>query len=216
MSSSEEARLGYLVEGLEKLRTASILFIVSTLLAGVGSILILPALFSSAMMIKGVATAVATATTIFVLIIIAAIIALIALFAFLIPSFSKLRDYDESAFGIPHKLVKIGYVIGFILLILGPLIMISAIFAKSEGLLFGGIALLIIAGILLLIGQIGVIVGMFRLNDRLKETLFLVAGILFIVGIFISLASFIAWILVLIAAGSAIDKLRAKSVTPTG
>ena len=72
----------------------------------------------------------------------------------------------------------------------------------------------------LLIGFIGLIIGCFKLRDSFQETLFLVAGILFIVAmvlIFVPATSAVAWILHIIAwimiytaSGSSIHKLQTR------
>jgi len=92
--------------------------------------------------------------------------------------------------------------------------------------LFGGLAITMIGGLLWLIGVIGMMILLFKLNSIFSETLLLVAAIIFIItiisgflaaipfiGIFISIAAsllpLIAWILVYIGIGNIIKRLSA-------
>jgi uncharacterized membrane protein len=80
-----------------------------------------------------------------------------------------------------------------------------------------GLFIIIIAAILLLIGYIGLIILGFKLNELEKNTLYLVAAILFIIGIFIGIASFVGWILLYVALGDSIRKATgAPSTAPAG
>jgi len=191
-------------EGLEKLKKASLLYLISALLMGAG----LAAVVTGGLLFRG-AGALAGAVGMLVAILIGAILGLVALFAFLISSFSSLREYDESRFGTPAKLLKIGYGGGFILIFIATLILVGGALAVSPGLMLGGLILFIIAGILLFIGLIGIILGMFKLKEVTGEGLFTAAGVLFIIGIFINILTFIAWIIVFVAAGRALSKVSA-------
>lgn len=197
-------------EGLEKLRKAALLYLVSALLVGAG----FASLLMGGLLFKG-AGALAGAMGMLAATVIGALLGLVALLAFLIPAFSRLREYDEPRFGTSATLVKIGYGGGFALLFLAILVIIGAALAKSAGMLIGGLALFGIAAILLLIGFIGVIIGMFKLKDVTGEGLFTAAGVLFIIGIFINILTFIAWILAFIAAGKALDKVGAGGYAAT-
>jgi len=188
-----------LVEGLTKLRNASMLFIVSFLLFGVGGLALFVAHWFVAVVVA-------------VLMLVSAVIALVALFAYLSPSFSKLREYDEPSFGTPSRMVTIGYVVGFALLIVAPAVLLSMRSAGGLAALVPFLAVLLIAMLFILVGQIGLAVGMFRLRDRLGEALFLAAGILFIIGIVISVLNFVAWILVYVATGSVLRRMTAKTL----
>ncbi len=191
-------------EGLEKLKKAALLYIVSALLTGIGSM----ALLSSGAL-SGATGALSRAIGMFVAALVGAILGLAALFAFLVPSFSSLRNYDTSRFGTPAKLVKIGYGGGLVLFFIAMLLFVAAIYAKSLGVVFAGLGLFGIASILLFIGMIGIIMGMFKLKEITGEGLFTAAGVLFIVGIFVSILTFVAWILVFVAAGKALNRIGA-------
>lgn len=191
-------------EGLEKLKKAALLYLVSALLVGIGFM----ALITSGALF-GAAGALSGAIGMFAAALVGAILGLAALFAFLIPAFSTLKDYDVSRFGTPAKLVKIGYGGGLALFFLAMLVLVAAIYAGSLGVIFAGLALFGLAGILLFIGMIGIIMGMFKLKEITGEGLFTAAGVLFIIGIFVNILTFIAWILVFVAAGKALNRIGA-------
>ncbi len=197
------------IEGLRKLKTASLIYIISALLVGIG--------FSAALMSGlafGARGAAFGGVGVLAAAIVGALLGLVALFAFLIPAFSHLKNADPSMFGTPATLVKIGYAIGFILFIIGIGLILAVVATGNPAMALGGIGLFILGAIFLLIGLIGVAIGMFKLKDKTGDTLFLVAGILFIIGIFIGILQFIAWILVFVAANSAINKL--STMPPQG
>ncbi len=197
-------------EGLRKLKTAALIYIISALLVGLG--------FTAAMMsgLGGIKGLVFGGVGLLVAAIVGAILGLIALFGFLIPAFSHLRNADPSAFGTPATLVKIGYAVGFILIIIALVLIVSVTVTGNPGMVIGGMGLFFLGAIFLLIGLIGVAIGMFKLKDKTDESLFLVAGILFIIGIFIGILTFIAWILVFVGANSALNKLSSMSPQTQG
>ncbi len=199
------------IEGLRKLKTASLIYIISALLVGIG--------FTAAMMSGfafGKEGAILGGVGVLAAAIVGALLGLVALFAFLIPAFSHLKNADPSMFGTPATLVKIGYAVGFVLFIIGIGLIITVITTKNPSMVLGGLGLLALATIFLLIGLVGVAIGMFKLKDKTGESLFLVAGILFIIGIFIGILQFIAWILVFVGANSAINKLSTMPPQPQG
>ncbi|MDH5815874.1 MAG: hypothetical protein QE164_03655 [Candidatus Nezhaarchaeota archaeon] len=63
---------------------------------------------------------------------------------------------------------------------------------------------MIVGYILLILGYVGVIILCFKLNEVEQNTLYLVAGIMFIIAIFISIVGFVAWILLYVALGDSI------------
>ena len=202
------------IEGIKKLRTASLLYIIATLLLGIG--LLAPFIFLPGLMrpLRGPPYPIGLLVGMLAVATAGSILGLVALFAYLVPAFSHLKNYDESSFGTPLKLVKLGYVLGFILLILGAIIFATTLVRGGTVSVFGGLAVLVIGVIFLLIGLIGLIIGMFKLKDKTDESIFLAAGILFIIGIFISIVSFIAWILVFVGTGSVLKKLQAPPPPP--
>lgn len=187
------------ISALEKIKYFSLLAIIGFLLLGIGAFSTLFGMFGA--MSFGPFYAPMFALTIvfaFVLILlIGAIILLLGLFR-LREGLNILRQIDMS-FDLPYTGTTL-IVIGLILIIIGAILTIVLI----------GFFALIVALILLFIGEIlTFIIGSFRFNDRYKDSLFMVAGILFIIGIFVSILSFIAVILWYVALGNTINRLRA-------
>ncbi|MCS7365612.1 MAG: DUF973 family protein [archaeon GB-1867-035] len=65
---------------------------------------------------------------------------------------------------------------------------------------------MIVGFILLFIGKIGLIIALFKLYDNFKESLFLVSGILYIVGIFVQILNFISAIILYFACDSVMKR----------
>jgi len=189
-------------EAYRLMREGALLLIISSLLVGAGMVLlffsIIPAAFVGFKAVLGLVIA------LIVLLIVGGVIALIGLWGKFIPGVEKLAVINPE-FGTSRTLIKIGLFWGIILLIVGAVTMIVII----------GIFIIIVAAILLLIGYIGLIILGFKLNELEKNTLYLVAAILFIIGIFIGIASFVGWILLYVALGDSIRKATgAPSTAP--
>ncbi len=223
------SNIEYLVSGLRKIKDAALLNIISYILVAAFYIIAFYSImtFPPASLIIG-----------FIVLIVASILSLIALFAFLIPGFEDLRDYDPSNFNTSCILIKIGFAGGLILVIVAialvfylisigvsiytithPMfymhhtftvnVAISETYVGNMLILIGIVELLfIISLVLLLIGYVGLIIGMFKLKDVTGEDLFLAAAILFIISIFLPILDFIAWILTYIGAGEAVKRVK--------
>ena len=126
-------------------------------------------------------------------------LSLYGLYGKVIPGAERLATAD-SRYSTAHSLLKIGYLGGLGLLIIGVLTLKIII----------GVFFIILAMILLLIGKIGMALITFKLNEDYDESMMLIAGILFIVGIFIGFAEFIAWILVYVGIDSVIQKAETR------
>jgi len=99
-------------------------------------------------------------------------------------------------FKTPCSLIKTGYYYGVLILLVGiPLALIVV-----------GLPLIIIGVILVIIGKIEMIILSLRLNDREKNPIYIIAGILFTLSIILPLASAIAWILLYIGLNNTISK----------
>ncbi|MCS7140539.1 MAG: DUF973 family protein [Nitrososphaerota archaeon] len=107
-------------------------------------------------------------------------------------------DYKTSA-----TLIKLGWIYGVILGVIASLTSIIVWFA--------GLALSIIALVLLILGFVGLIVLCFKLYKKEGMGLYLAAGILFVL-FFIPFCPLVAWILLYIALGESIEKM-ARMVT---
>ncbi len=101
------------------------------------------------------------------------------------------------------------YIVGLVIIVLGSLIIIATAVVGLAALIVGAIIILI-GAIMAFIGTIlALIVGTFRLNSRYGG--FTLPAVFYVVGIFFSLFSFIAAILVYTRTGRAITKLKGGS-----
>jgi len=194
-----------LIEAFQKIRMAALLLIIGSLIMSVGVAGSLLPMFMAfgARGFEGVARGIiAGALTATIVTLIGAVISLIAIYAYLRPGALELSKADQR-YSTASKLINIGYLWGLILIIIG----------LALALIIIGIPLLVIGIILLIIGKIGVILLSFNLNEAEKNVLYLVAGILFIIGLFVNILSFIAWILMYVALGESIR--RHESQPPT-
>lgn len=135
------------------------------------------------------------------ILVIGVILALIGLYGKFIPGLSELARANPE-FSTASSLIKIGYVWGLVLLLVGAILTLLVI----------GIFIAFIGLILLVIGYVGMIILCFKLNDAYQNTLYLVAGILFILSIFIPILGVVAWILIYVALG---DTIRKTQTPPT-
>ncbi len=192
-SPTGQVRYELFIDAMGKLKEAALLMIIGNILISIGTVSIFPAVITGfhGLTIGLISGAVA---------IVGLIIILIALYMHVVPSFELLRDYKPRVYGTAATLVRIGYVWGAILLIIGIITLIILI----------GAVILVIGLILLLLGEIGVIIGMFQINSETGESMFMVAGILFLIGLFVPFLTFIGWVLIYMAADSAIAKFKEK------
>ncbi len=172
------------------------IFLGISILVGITSILAMGAM-------DGLEGLVAGDVALVVLIIVGVIIALIGLYREFIPGVKNLADiYPE--FSTAAKLIRIGYIGGLILLLIGAILTLVLI----------GLLIIVIGLILVFLGTIGVIILCFKLKDKYQDTLYLVAGVLFIIGLFIPILAVIAWILLYAGLGSTVRKLQSTTPSP--
>jgi hypothetical protein len=127
-----------------------------------------------------------------------------------IPGSSKLKKWKDE-FSAPSTLMKIGYIGGLILIVIGIAVMVilaitllpaigRGAFSTPMNLLrflsplFGGLAITMIGGLLWLIGVIGMIILFFKLSSIFSETLLLVVAIVLIMAIISGLLAAIPFI----------------------
>lgn len=182
-----------IIEAYGSMRRGILYIMIGWLLIGIGLMATLLGFFATTP--RG-AMALGLTLTLIALVIAGAIVGLIGLYSHFIPGTTKLASVDPR-YSTAATLIKIGYVWGLILLIIGvPLLLVF----------FIGLPIMIVGFILLLLGYIGVIIVCFRLNEVEQNTLYLVAAILFIIAIFISIIGFVAWILLYVALEDSIRK----------
>lgn len=204
-ATSETPKKDRLIEALKLLKDASLLMIIASLIMGIGMLLpmfgmlTMPMLPYSSMHPVMAPSEVLVSTGVIALVLVAivgVVIGLYAVFTKLIPSTTEFAEYSPD-YSTSATLVKIGYIGGLILLLVG--------FATL--MLFVRFFVLIGALILLLIGIIGLAILSFKIHDEFKSTMFLIAGIFFLIGIFIPIIRFIAWILVYVESETLIRRV---------
>ena len=208
----------YLVSALTKLKSVALLMIIATLLTSVGTFaIVLPLWFTGViprmitheavmehevtpgMVSKSfVSMSLVLLLTVVIVALVGFILALIAVYGKLLPSAEDFTKYSRE-FSTPSTLIKIGYIVGLIVGIVGVLTLIFIV----------GFFLLIVAWIFLILGKIGLAILCFKINDKLKSGIFIAAGILFILSLIppMQILSFIGWILAYIECGSLIGRV---------
>jgi hypothetical protein len=192
---------------LSKLKIASILLIIATLIASISSLTLLSVIFTF-----NIAAIVATGLGTLAAALVGLILIIIAVYVFLLPSAKQFTKWKPAEFSTPSKLLRIGYIWGIVTLIIALLITIIGAVTMNLLIVFSGIGIAIIGGILFLVGYIGNIVYFFKLKDAFNSTIFLVAAILLIIGIFIGITQFIAWILAFVETRAIENKITSGAI----
>ncbi|MEM2528251.1 MAG: DUF973 family protein [Ignisphaera sp.] len=195
------------LSALSKLRMASLLLVIATLITVASSLSLLTTLFTFnivAMLTMGAGVLVA--------ILIGLVLIVVGVYVFLLPSAKQFATWRPTEFSTASKLLRIGYIWGVAILILALLAIIAGAVSLNLGIAFGGLAIAVIGGILFLIGYIGNIIYFFKLKDVFNSTIFLVAAILLIIGIFIGITQFIAWILAFVETRSIESKISSGAI----
>ncbi|MEM4814159.1 MAG: DUF973 family protein [Ignisphaera sp.] len=195
------------LSALSKLRIASLLLVIATLITVASSLSLLTTLFTFnivAMLTMGAGVLVA--------ILIGLVLIVVGVYVFLLPSAKQFATWRPTEFSTASKLLRIGYIWGVAILILALLVIIAGAVSLNLGIAFGGLAIAVIGGIFFLIGYIGNIIYFFKLKDVFNSTIFLVAAILLIIGIFIGITQFIAWILTFVETRSIESKISSGAI----
>jgi Protein of unknown function (DUF973). len=177
----------------------------------------------------GLAGIVGTLTFLILLLLVVVVILLYAIFGKIRPGMRQLSEVD-SGFRICYTGTTL-MLVGLVILVLG-LIVLAAVFAAAgfspealRGTVVSGLILalgvLLIGGIIAFIGDIlTFVVGAFKLHGKYQNSLYMAAGILFVVDIALLLVGFsgiltlVGYILMYIALGDTINKLSTAAATP--
>ncbi|MEM1832112.1 MAG: DUF973 family protein [Desulfurococcaceae archaeon] len=136
--------------------------------------------------------------------VVSATLFLIGLWGKFLPGLGILKEVVPEI-SAAESLIKIGYFWGLILLLVSiPLV-----------LLIIGILTFVISLILVFLGNIGLIILSFKLRDVEKDDLYLVSGVLFIIGLIFRLMNLLAWIVLYISLGKSIEKHKSHPSQPT-
>ncbi len=218
-------------EGILRLRRGSLLLIIASAIRIGGDVAAAaaPALLST---LLGASPATLVLALSAVVAIASLVLGLIGIYAYVVPAYGMFSDYSVEKFGTVSRLVKVGYLGGLSLFILAFVLILASVAAGTAGyagvLLALGLAVLaalFIAVILMIIGKAGIAAGSFRLGNVTSETLFIVAGVFFIISLIIDIAAivfkpallastaaeFLAWIFTYVACGSAVRMVGGAS-----
>jgi hypothetical protein len=163
-----------------------------------------------------------------ILLLVAVGIALYAIFGKIRPGMRQLSEIDDG-FRISYTGTTL-ILVGLVIMVLG-LIVVVAVFAAAgsspetmRGAVIGGLTLfgvLVIGAIIALIGNIlTFVVGAFKLQSRYQNSLYMAAGILFVIDIALLLVgssgilTLVGYVLMYIALGDTINKLSTAAPTP--
>ncbi|GEM_PF-1161828 len=233
----------YLASGLEKLKKAALLITISVVLFA-SIIIIAEAAYIAYIMRLAIKppspyslhpmhevtmqttippTALAIIIVLVLVLIASSILFLIAIYVKLIPAFSDLSLYKPDSYSTPSTFIKIGY-IGFPIVLI--LAIIAAVIIAASGMIetaaATAVGLIFLAFILLAIGDIGVIIGLFRLKNDTGDSLFQVAAILLLIALILQfvpgiigaaspILSIISWVLIYVAAKSSLARILSSA-----
>ena len=197
------------VKALQRMREGVLLVFIGWIFLGLGLLLVAGSVFAGMMggmmgRASGLGAAIAGLVSALILVLVGAVVSLVGIYSKFVPGSGDLARTDPE-FSTAATLIKLGYVWGLILLIVGAVLTLVVI----------GVFIVLVGYILLILGFIGTIILCFKLNDKYANALYLVAGILFILGILFSIMDVIAWILLYVALGETIRKLKTQQVPAT-
>jgi len=153
---------------------------------------------------SAVLASIAVLLSLLAVLVIGGIIGLVGLWGKFVPGVRRLAELNPE-FETSSTLIYIGLLWGIVLMMIGAVLLIVVV----------GVFILLAGWILTIIGYVGLLILGLKLNDLEKNPLYLVAGILFIVGIFVPILDFIAWILLYVALGESIRKAEVLPASPT-
>ena len=130
---------------------------------------------------------------------------LVGFYFMFVPGVTELKESDPD-YATPAVLIEYGYMFGLILLIFGILFAWSA---------FGQL-MQVLSFLLLIIGTIGMIILCFKLYSNEESNLYVIAGFLLIVGVFIGVAMLASYILMYLALGKTIRRYSTSKTTRLG
>jgi MFS family permease len=225
VTTQATSRAGY-VDAYRKMREGALYLIIAFLLIGSGVIATLLAYFPVHIEPHGSVRALATSgpsvavglgprasealasiavlLSLLAVLVIGGIIGLVGLWGKFVPGVRRLAELNPE-FETSSTLIYIGLLWGIVLMMIGAVLLIVVV----------GVFILLAGWILTIIGYVGLLILGLKLNDLEKNPLYLVAGILFIIGIFVPILDFIAWILLYVALGESIRKAEVPPASPT-
>lgn len=224
---------GVELDALNMLKTGFLYILVATLLAIIGIFVGLASIFAVVGAVfehpfHYVASAAGASAVFFILLLISAAVSLYAIFGKIRPGMRLMSQIDRG-FDICHTgttLMLVGLIVVILGLITGLLVIGAGAAAAMPFSALSGVFVILgavfIGGIVILIGGIlAFIVGAFKLYGRYNNTLYIAAGILYVVDLALAfvgvggILSLVGTILMYVALKETIEKISYKSATPS-
>ncbi len=188
------------VEAYRLMRSGALILIIATIFTAVGVMAVffgaLP--FMARRPLEALTGAMAGAM---VALVIGTALALYGLWSKFIPGVERLAT-AKPGYETSKTLIRIGLFWGALVTLIGAILVLVIV----------GVFIVVVGAILLIVGYVGLFLLALKLYEEERSALYLAAAILFIIGIFVSLASLVGWILLYIALGESIR--RAQAPTP--
>ncbi|MEM2004988.1 MAG: DUF973 family protein [Zestosphaera sp.] len=178
-----------MADALTRMRDGLLLIFIAWILLGAGIMSIFMGMFAT-LALEGLIIGGVLSLT-------GAVLALVGFYSKFVPGAGDLARANPE-FATSSTLIKVGYIWGLILIMVGVVLTIILV----------GVLLILAGVVLMVLGYVGVIIMCFKLNDAYSNTLYIVAGILFIIAIFMPVLGAISWILLYAAMGDTINKVR--------
>ncbi|MEM2006135.1 MAG: DUF973 family protein [Sulfolobales archaeon] len=195
-----------LVRAFIKMREGLLLELIGWVILGIGLMLIIVGVFAA--ISAGTSQPISPGVTMrraaigwviasLALLVIGAVIALVGFYAKFVPGVGELAR-ARPEFGTASSLIKVGYIGGLILLVVGAVLLIVLV----------GVILILVGLVFLLVGHIGAAILCFKLSDAYRNSLYLAAGIILVVSVIFPILGVVSWILLYIALGDTISRLQ--------
>lgn len=172
--------------------------LVGWILLGVGFLVLMPFGLFHAARLGTLAWAMLRLLASAALMIVGGLLALVGFYARFVPGAGELARVRPE-FGTASALVKVGYLGGLIAILVGAALLVVLI----------GLPLLVVGAVLLLLGHVGAALLSFKMHDVYGNSLYLAAGVLVLLSVVFPILAFIVWVLLYVALGETIGKLRA-------
>ena len=219
------------ISALETLRSGFLYLLVAVIVVVIAVLAGLPSIiaafgFMPAALHRPFAEVIGAVATQLILLLVAVGIVLYAVFGKIRPGMRQLSEVDNG-FHISYTGTTL-MLVGLVIMVLGLIVLVAAFaavsFSPMRGTVLGGLILalgvLLIGGIIAIIGNIlTFVVGAFNLYSRYQNSLYMAAGILFIIDIalilvgFSGILSLVGYILMYIALGDTINRLTTATAT---
>lgn len=208
-----------LAEGFLQMRSGILYMLIGSIIAVLGLILMYPLVLlplfadiSAGELRAGIGLGIVGGLFVSLLSMTGLIISLWGLYFKFLSGVSSLAKSRQS-YSLPALIIKIGYVGGAILMIIGIFILLPFLLIGLAVISLLSTFLTLLASVLFFIGLIGLILLSFYLYKDENEPLYLIAAIMMVISIVIGITFWIGLILLYIALGNSAEKIKMQSAT---